>query len=54
MSKKLVQNMASEMRRAARKVEVINREETAKEEEEVEVEEDYDDAESDSDGSLVF
>ena len=62
VSKKLVQNMASEMRRAARtRVEVINREETVKEEEEVEeveeleeVEEDNDDAESDSDDSLVF
>ena len=62
VSKKLVQNMASEMRRAARtRVEVINREESVKEKEEVEeveeleeVEEDNDDAESDSDDSLVF
>jgi hypothetical protein len=56
VSKKLVQNMASEMRRAARRVEVINREETVKEEEVVEEveEEDNDGAESDSDDSLVF
>jgi len=47
VSKKLVQDTASEMRRAAKRVEVVNREESSKDE-------NVDDADYSSDDSLVF